>query len=195
MIREDSSRSSSTIALPLSGCTNVPRARSRFQPAIAQLRMLGSSAASRASSARSSRPSKLSVMCRTRNRPASARLESVSQGVSFVSRTSRVGSWPVQYEVFLRLHERVSSPESDSSRSVTTDRSLLADSRASPTIASGLPISGSRPKDSARLASVGPTVFSTPIKRRSTRAMVPLPERGGPTSSRILCWLVSGVRQ
>ena len=61
-------------------------------------------------------------------------------------------------------------------------------SRASETIASGLPISGLSPKLVFIDANVGPgTLRRPPISAVSIRAMVPLPRRIGPTSISIFC--------
>jgi hypothetical protein len=57
--------------------------------------------------------------------------------------------------------------------------------------ASGLPVSGARPNVVCKLASVGFTTLSRPTSGVSTRAMVPLPERRGPTMNRIFCCEVS----
>ena len=44
-------------------------------------------------------------------------------------------------------------------------------------------------------ANVGAHAFTLPSKAISTRPMVPLPDRFGPTSRKIFCCRVSGVRQ
>ncbi len=61
-------------------------------------------------------------------------------------------------------------------------------SLASETMATGLPSSGDNPKLVARLASVGPQTFPRPRSWVSTRAMVPLPDRIGPTIT-IIFWM------
>ncbi len=125
------------------------------------------------------------------NRLASAPEESISFGSSFVRMRNRVGSRPVQGSRYLRSTVIESSPEMDSNRSTTMLRSVLPDSRASDTIPSGLSISGWSPKFVAIPARVGAATLWRPRMPVSTRAMVPLPLRFGPTIRKIFCWRVS----
>jgi hypothetical protein len=69
---------------------------------------------------------------------------------------------------YLRSTVSVSSPEIDSSRSTTTFESARVDRRASEISASGLPMSGDRPKFVARLARVGPATLCGPSRERNT---------------------------
>ena len=104
------------------------------------------------------------------------------RGSSLVRMAKRVGRRPVQAGMNLRSMVSASSPEIDSSRSVMAAWSLRPPRRASVMKASGLPISGSRPNCVCRLASVGLATLSRPTSAVSTRAMVPLPDRRGPTT-------------
>ena len=66
--------------------------------------------------------------------------------------------------------------------------------RASPIIATFFPIKGAKPKSRVRLAIVGPTTLLSPTSALSTVAIVPLPERRGPTNNMIFCCEVSDPR-
>ena len=68
----------------------------------------------------------------------------------------RAGSCPVHGSRYLRSMVSVSSPEIDSSRSVTMLVLSLLLSRASEMIATGLPITGDSPKLVPMPARVGP---------------------------------------
>ena len=115
------------------------------------------------------------------------------RGSSLVRMVKRVDSRPVQASTCLRSMVSASSPEIDSSRSVMAAWSLRPPRRASVMKASDLPISGARPNVVCRLASVGLATLSRPTNAVSVRAMVPLPERRGPTTNRDL--LLRGVRR
>ena len=100
---------------------------------------------------------------------------------------NRVPSVPVHGSRYFRSTVCASSPDTDRRRSVMVATSAFLDSRASDTIASGRPIRGDSPKLVPRLASVGEAWLPLPTRAASTRAMVPFPDRGGPTSKRIFC--------
>ena len=117
------------------------------------------------------------------------------RGSSLVSSRNRVESLPVQSGRYFRGMDNVSSPEIESNRSVMTalsDRPLM---RASAMIAADLPIRMLSPNCSPMLASVGPQTLRAPSSRRTTRPIVPLPERFGPTSMAIFWKWVRGVRR
>jgi len=83
----------------------------------------------------------------------------------------------------------------DNSRSAIAAASVRLPSRASWIIATVFPSNGQNPKLVPRLDRVGPATLSGPINPRITRAIVPLPLRFGPTSIRIFCCRVSGVKR
>ena len=67
------------------------------------------------------------------------------------------------------------------------------ESRASGNTAIGLPMSAARPNGLASVPRVGLTTVLEPATALSTRAIVPRPDRFGPTIIRIFCCRVSGV--
>ena len=109
-------------------------------------------------------------------------------GSSFVRIMNRVGSRPVHGSRYLRSIVIVSSPEIESSRSTATmlvgRERRAARRRSSP--------AASRSAAAARSsvvspASVGAAVLWAPSRPVRTRAIVPLPDRFGPTSMNIFC--------
>ena len=62
-------------------------------------------------------------------------------------------------------------------------------------IASGFPIKGATPKFVVKLASVGAATLCAPKSPVVTRAIVPLPERFGPSYRNIFCCDVSQERK
>ena len=64
-------------------------------------------------------------------------------------------------------------------------------SRASEMIATGFAIRSCKPKFEPKLDKVGPATLWRPRSRVSTRPIVPLPPRFGPTSMNIFCCVVS----
>jgi hypothetical protein len=73
----------------------------------------------------------------------------------------------------------------------TIFESAFVESLASEMRASGLPISGWSPKFVERLANVGAATWCAPSNPVSTRPMVPLPPRFGPTMRNTFCSVVS----
>jgi hypothetical protein len=73
----------------------------------------------------------------------------------------------------------------------TIFESAFVESLASEMRASGLPISGWSPKFVERLANVGAARWCAPSNPVSTRPMVPLPPRFGPTMRNTFCSVVS----
>src|SRR5216684_4408863 len=106
------------------------------------------------------------------NLDANAPDESLSRGSSFVMMTNRVGSRPVHGSLYLRSTVKLSSPDTDNSRSTTILLSALLERRASDTSARGLPVSGDSPKFVERLAKVGAATLWLPSNPVSTRPMV-----------------------
>ena len=124
---------------------------------------------------------------------ANAPLVSFSRGNSLEIKTNRVGSRPVQAGKCLRSIVWSSSPLIDKSDSTMAALSGRLESRASGKIATGFPIKGARPNGRASVAKVGLATLFAPTSALSTRAIVPRPDRLGPTIMSIFCWRVSAV--
>ena len=127
------------------------------------------------------------------SRPARAPLTSLSRGSSLEISTNRVGSLPVHAGMCFRSMVWSSSPLIDSKLSTIAALSGRLESRASGKTAIGLPMNVDRPNGRARVESVGLTTVFDPASAFSTRAIVPRPERLGPTIIKIFCCRVSGV--
>src|SRR4051794_35018990 len=98
---------------------------------------------------------------------------------------SLVGSLPVHGSLFFLSISMASSPEIIRSRSRATAQSDFLDCRASPTMATGLPIRHEAPKWEASPENVGLATLPDPISLLITREMVPLPDLGGPMKTPI----------
>ena len=129
------------------------------------------------------------------NRPARAPLTSRSRGSSLEISTNRVESLPVQAGMCLRSMVWSSSPLIDSRHSTIAALSGRLESRASGKTAIGLPMKLASPNGRARVDRVGLTTEFEPASAFNTRAIVPRPERLGPTIIRIFCCLRVGGQQ
>lgn len=127
----------------------------RSSPTSAQFRIPGSSARSACSRWMFSLPRNDRVSVVMTNLEAIAPLESPNAGSSLEMIMNRVGSRTLTWSRNLQLTVMASSPEIDSSRSMTVRESVLLPSRASPITASDLPSNGARPNSAPRLDSVG----------------------------------------
>ena len=126
---------------------------------------------------------------------ARAPLASRSRGSSLEISTNQVGSLPVQALRSLRSIVWPSSPLIDSRHSTLAALSGRLERRASGEIATGLLISEDRPNGRASVPRVGSPRCSHQSSALSTRAIVPRPDRLGPTIIRIFCCRVSGGQQ
>ena len=149
----------------------------------------------RSKRAMSSWPKNDRVNLRMINRPARAPLTSRSRGSSLEISTNRVESLPVQAGMCFRSMVWSSSPLIDSKHSTIAALSGRLDSRASGKTAIGLPIKVARPNGRASVDNVGLTTVFDPASDFSTRAIVPRPDRLGPTIIKIFCCRVSGVNK
>jgi len=114
-------------------------------------------------------------------------------GSSLEASTKRMAILPDQAVMFLRSIVIVSSPEIRSRFSTIGCWSARPDRRASEIMARRLPIRGCRPNCVPREARLGLTRLAYPTRASRMRRIVPLPQRGGPMSMNIFCWLVSSV--
>ena len=132
----------------------------------------------------------------TINRDASAPLASARLGNSFEITRNRTRSIPVHgVAVFPIGGDAVFAADL---QDAFGDRALIclcAEARIAYDFATCFPISGAIPKRSPRLARVGETALACPTRDVKIRAIVPLPERFGPTSRKAFWCVVSVVRQ
>ena len=142
----------------------------------------------------SSRPSQLLDSWSISNLPARAMEASLRWGIWFEMSMSRVPIVPCQGLLFLRSTSMGSSPEMLSNRDRITDWSERPDSRASPIVATFLPMSSWRPNFSPSVARLVPRAPPGPSRPMRTRPIVPFPLRVGPMIVKIFCCDVSWTR-